>query len=307
MDVSIVIVSFSTSRLLDECIVSIKEETHCAYEIIVVDNASTDDSCRMIKEKHPEAMLIENSENVGFARANNQGFALARGNYFFMLNSDTVILDGAIDKLMDFMEKNKKVGICGPRNCSRDMTIQYNCNHFPSIWIDFTLHTRLCAVLPKIKWFNLSQMKYWDYDGIREVDLITGCALMIRNQIYKALGGLDDHFFMYYEETDLCYRMRKLGYSVVYYPDATIIHYGGGSSRNNSPGTVFSKTNMDHFLKSKYYFNNKNYSSVHEIIARVLDLSYGLILLLKNLWRKDLVIRTSRLKMARLYIERACH
>src|SRR5208337_1918906 len=154
MDVSVVIVSYNTCRILDECIVSIKRVTTCPYEIIVVDNASADDSCGMLREKHPDVTLIENSENAGFARANNQGFAIAQGKYFFMLNSDTVILDHAIDKLVGFMERSPDVGICGPRNIGRDGKLQYNCDHFPSLWNTFCYYTNLGHLFPKSRLFN---------------------------------------------------------------------------------------------------------------------------------------------------------
>ena len=116
MDVSIVIVSYNTCLLLDECIASVVRETKRPHEIIVVDNASTDDSCTMLRDKYPEVILLQNNCNVGFARANNQGFVLGTGRYFLMLNPDTVVLDGALDKLVDFMDANPYAGICGSRN-----------------------------------------------------------------------------------------------------------------------------------------------------------------------------------------------
>jgi len=148
VDISIVIVSYNTCRILDECIASIKQETTCAHEIFVVDNASADDSCQMLREKYQDITLIENSQNVGFAKANNQGFTLASGKYFFMLNSDTVILDGAIDKLFEFMEGNPDVGICGPRNIGRDGKRQNNCDHFPGFWNTFCYYSGLSGFQP---------------------------------------------------------------------------------------------------------------------------------------------------------------
>jgi hypothetical protein len=287
MDVSIVIVSFNTSRLLDECIASIKQETRCPHEIIVVDNASTDDSCRMMEEKYPEVRLIENSENAGFARANSQGFAAAGGRYFFMLNSDTLILDGAIDKLIDFMDRHPDVGICGPRNAGRDGKLQYSCDHFPSIWNSFCSYSNLANRYPAVPLFRRSRMQYWDYSETRDVEKIMGCSLLIRAELYKRLGGLDDNYFMYFEETDLCFRAIKSGCRIVYVPTASIIHYGGESSKTESGQAVIDKTVYSYFLASQYYFYRKNYGYFPMLAMRCLDFGYGLALIVKNAFRSD--------------------
>jgi len=280
MDVSIAIVSYNTSRLLDECIASIKRETTCSHEIIVVDNTSVDDSCRMLREKYPEVILIENNENAGFARANNQGFAVARGRYYFMLNPDTVILDGAIDKLLDFMEKNQDIGICGPRNIGRDSEMQYNCDHFPGVWNSFCYYTRLGDIFPMSRILNPNQMRYWNYTAIRDVDRIVGCSLIIRSGLYKDLHGLDENFFMYFEETDFCYRAKKSGARITYYPHAVILHYGGESSKNLKDGAII-KTLSINFMDSQYYFFRKNYGFFTAIAIRFIDSGGSMV----NRWR----------------------
>lgn len=301
MDISIVIVNYNTSRLLDECISSIKRETSCQYEIFVVDNASQDDSVEMLHRKHPEVNLIENDRNVGFARANNQGFKRACGKYFFMLNPDTLILDGAIDKLFEYMEHHPQAGVCGPKNLDPDMNLQYNCDHYPSLWNDFVQYTRLDAAFPHIRLFNLSRMRYWNYSELQAVDRIVGCSLLIRSDIFKKVGGLDDNYFMYFEETDLCYRIGRMGYKIIYYPNAAIIHYGGESSKSSEE--VFNKTAMNYFLPSKYYFHKKNYGIINMIEVRLVDLCYGILLWLKNYKRKDVSIRTDRLAKAEMLIK----
>ena len=295
MDVSVVIVSYNTCRILDECIASIKKETTVSYEVIVVDNASRDDSCRMLREKYPEVLLIENNENAGFARANNQGFAIARGKYFFMLNSDTVILDRAIDKLVDFMEKNLDAGICGPRNTGRDGEIQHNCDHFPSFWNSFCSYANLMNRFPNVKMFRRSRLQYWDYGDTRDVEKIMGCSLLIRAELYKLLGGLDNNYFMYFEEADLCFRTIRSGCRIVYVPSALIIHYGGESSQMQTKRSVISKTVYSYFLASQYYFYRKNYGLFPMLAIRCLDLGYGLALLAKNMLRRDKPVREHRM------------
>jgi GT2 family glycosyltransferase len=295
VDISIVIVSYNTCRILDECIASIRRETVCAHEVIVVDNASADESCRMLRENYPDVTLIENSENAGFARANNQGFAQARGKYFFMLNSDTVILDGAIDKLFEFMESNPDVGICGPRNIGRDGKMQFNCDHFPGFWSTLWLYSNFINRFPNVKMFKRSRMRYWDYSEIKDVEMMTGCSLLIKSDMYKRLGGLDNNYFMYFEETDLCYRVVQNGYRIVFVPYASIIHYGGESSQSQTKQSVIGKNVSAYYSNSQYYFYRKNYGLLPVLAIRSLDLAYGLALLARNLVRSDRLKRANRL------------
>lgn len=287
MDVSIVIVSYNTSRLLDECIQSIQQETRCSYEIIVVDNASTDDSCRMLREKHPGVTLIENRENSGFAKANNQGFAVAQGRYFFMLNPDTVILEGAIDKLVNFMDDNSEVGICGPRNVGASGELQYNCDHFPTLWNIFCYYAGLGRLFPDSSIFNRGGMRYWDYEQTNNVERIVGCSLLIRHDLFRQLDGLDENFFMYFEETDLCYRSFKLGKKTSYYPFAKIIHYGGESSKTAKSNLVINKTIANYFYSSLYYYFYKNHGLISMFSVRFLNLLYGTYILLISQFNRD--------------------
>lgn len=289
MHVSIVIVNYNTCRILDECIVSIKNETKVDYEIIVVDNASADGSCQMLREKHPNVKLIENQGNVGFARANNQGFSIANGKYFFMLNSDTVVLDGAIDKLAAFMDEHPDVGICGPRNEGTEGELQYSCDHFPSFWNNLWSYANFANRFPKIALFRRGLMRYWDYSVQRDVEKIMGCALMVRNDLYRQLGGLDNSYFMYFEETDLCYQVRKAGLRTIYFPDACIIHYGGASALSQQDEKVVNTTIASYYYTSQYYFYLKNYGFLSMLAIRLLDLTYGISLLLRNAVRTDKV------------------
>lgn len=295
MDVSIVIVSFNTRQLLDDCIFSIKQETRCCQEIIVVDNASIDGTCAMLRKKHNDVTIVENDKNVGFAKANNQGFARGRGKYFFMLNPDTIVLNGAIDKLFEFMERHQDVGICGPRNIAADGKLQYNCDHFPNFWNTFWIYSNFINRYPNIKAFKKSRMQYWDYSKIREVESIAGCSLLIRAELFKQLDGLDTNYFMYFEETDLCYRSIKKGYRVLFVPYATILHYGGESSQAQTQHKVIDNTLLSYYLPSQYYFYKKNYGILPMFAIRSLDFFYGSVLLMRNILRKDNIKRAQGL------------
>ena len=162
MDVSIVIVSYNVADLLDKCLGSIKKETSCQYETIVVDNCSIDDSVEIVKLNHPEVNLITTKKNLGFTKANNIAFEAAQGRYVFMLNPDTLIIDNAIDKLTHFMDNHPEAGACGPKNLSPDMSLQYNCHHFPSIAMVLAEYLQLRRFFPKNKYFGREHMSYWD-------------------------------------------------------------------------------------------------------------------------------------------------
>jgi GT2 family glycosyltransferase len=288
MDVSIVMVSFNTRRLLDDCIASIERETRCNHEIIIVDNASTDGSTQMVREKYDNVKLIENADNVGFAKANNQGFSVARGKYFFMLNPDTVVLDRAIDKLVDFMDPNEAIGICTPRKIGREGELQRNCDHFPNFWDILWSYTNFNNLFPGIKMFQRSLMRYWNYSEIRDVDRVMGCSLLIRSNLFRQLDGMDEKYFMYFEETDLCYRLKSIGRRIVYFPYAVIMHYHGESAKNATDKTnLIDVTIPDYYYKSKYYFFKKNYSVLSMLLVRALDFIYGSALLTRNVFRSD--------------------
>jgi hypothetical protein len=302
MDVSIVIVNYNVSALLNECLQSIKKETSFPYEIIVVDNNSQDDSLEVIKMYHPDVKLIENQRNIGFAKANNLAFLRARGRYIFMLNPDTVILDGAIDKLVSFMEKHPEASACGPKNLNPDLTLQHNCHHFPSISMAIVEYLQLKRFFPTHKIFGREHMTYWKYDDIRVVDWITGCSFMMRREILENMGYLDENYFMYAEECDLCYRIKKKKMKTVYFPQASIIHYGGQSSFTENYKKVHSKIIIEYLFKSRYYFFKKNYGREMEFLLRILDIIYFGFILLRNNLAFSKKSRLERIDLAKIIL-----
>jgi len=282
MDVSIIIVSFNAGNYLNKCLLSVKKETASNYEIIVVDNHSRDDSVDIVKKYYPDVKLVEFQENVGFAKANNIAFKAANGRYVFMLNPDTVVLNGAIDKLVKFMDHNKSAGACGPKNLNTDLSLQYNCHHFPSLLLSLWEYLQLKRFFPHSRIFGREHMSYWDYNIVKEIDWITGCSLLIRKKVLDRIGFLDENYFMYSEECDLCFRMKKNNYLTLFYPGASIIHYGGQSSLKQEQQKTFSKTIVKYLFQSRYYFYRKNYGKGWEILLRLLDMIYFGISLIKN-------------------------
>jgi GT2 family glycosyltransferase len=232
LDVSIVIVNWNTRDLLRNCLASIyKEAGTVDFEVIVVDNASCDGSVAMVKREFPQVNLLENSDNKGFAVANNQAMAIAKGQYVLLLNSDTVILDNAIETTVDFADAHKDVAVLGGRVLNVDQTLQRTCFMFPSVLNMLLAATYLYKLFPKSRFFGREQMAWWDRGDVKEVDVVTGCFALVRKTAIEQVGLMDERFFMYCEETDWCYRFRQAGWKVLFTPDAQIIHLGGQSSK----------------------------------------------------------------------------
>lgn len=231
MDLSIVIVSFNTKKLLDDCLASVGrslKETQLSYEVIVVDNVSTDGTREMLKKKYTWVQTIFNSENVGFGRANNQGMKKAVGEYIFLLNSDTIILNNAIAKLLSFAKQHPKTFV-GPKLLNLDRSVQTSCGPF------FSLPVVFAALFLRGDRIGLTR---WSPNRTRGVDWVSGAALMGPKKLFMDNLFFDEKIFMYMEEIDLLYRAKKKGYKTLFYPRSVIIHLGSGSSTNKKKGPV---------------------------------------------------------------------
>ncbi len=235
MDISIIIVNWNTRDILRNCIASIYAQTKdTEFEVIVVDNASTDDSPEMVKKEFPKATIVENLENRGFAAANNQGIRIAKSRYMLLLNSDTVVLDQAIAKIISFAEDNPDAAVVGCKVINPDGTLQRTCFMFPSLLNMFLSSTYLYKLFPKSRFFGREQMTWWNRNDIREVNAVSGCFMLVRRKAIEQIGLMDEQFFMYAEETDWCYRFKKAGWRVVFAPVAEIVHLGGQSTSQKS-------------------------------------------------------------------------
>jgi len=234
MDVSIIIVNWNTKGLLRDCLESVYgHAVDVNYEVIVIDNASSDGSADMVRDNFKQAVLIENKENRGFAAANNQGMAVAAGRYVLLLNSDTVVLDDAIAKTVRFADANSQAAVVGCQVLNPDGTIQPTCFMFPSILNMILSSSYLSKLFPQSRFFGREAMTWWDRSDTRQVDVVTGCFMLVRREAIEQVGTMDERFFMYCEETDWCYRFRKDGWEVVFAPVGRIIHLGGQSTAKN--------------------------------------------------------------------------
>ena len=233
VELSIIVVSYNTRAMTLAALDSVAAQTHdVTYEVIVVDNASSDGSAEAIAAHPIKPRLIALKDNIGFARANNLAAEDARGAYILLLNSDTVVLDRAIDKLFAFARSNRRAMIWGGRTLFADGRLNAgSCWGRLSPWNLLCRIAGLTSIFPRSEFFNGENYGHWQRDSVREVDVVSGCFLMIPRSIWLALGGFDPLFFMYGEDADLCLRAERLGARPMITPDATIIHHGGASER----------------------------------------------------------------------------
>lgn len=265
MDVSIIIVNWNTKELLRDCLKSIEEQAgKIDYEIVLVDNNSTDGSVEMVKSEFENVVLIQNSENRGFAAANNQAVRIAKGRYVLLLNSDTIVLDHAFEKTLAFADKHPDAAVTGCRVLNPDGTLQNTCFMFPSITNMLLSCTYLYKLFPGSRFFGREQMTWWDRSDIREVDVVTGCFMLIRKEAIEQTGLMDEQFFMYGEETDWCFRFRKNGWKIMFTPEGQIIHYGGQSTSQKKAEMVLQ------LRGSILLFIKKHRGIVSHIISRLL-------------------------------------
>lgn len=231
MDLSIVIVSFNTKKLLDDCLTSVIRSMKLAtltYEIIVVDNLSTDGTREVLKKKFPKVQTILNRENVGFGRGNNQGIQAANGEYILLLNSDTIVLNNAIGKLVSFGRQHPNAFV-GPKLLNPDKTPQSSCGPF------FSLPVVFAALFLKGDTLGLTR---WSPNRARRVDWVSGAAILAPKKLFVQDLLFDENIFMYMEEIDLLMRARNKGYHTYFYPRSLIVHLGAASSTSKRKGPV---------------------------------------------------------------------
>lgn len=231
-DVSVVVVSFNTCDMLRDCLNTLQERAgDVTYEIIVVDNASRDGSADMIAEEFPEALLIRSEKNLGFAGANNEGFEIARGRYIVLLNSDAFVEEGALPLSVRKMDEQPHVGLASGRLVGRDGSWQPSARMFPSVTNELLTLSGLGDKYPHSKFFGRMDRTWADPMEPAEVDWVPGAYSIIRREALESIGYFDRRFFLYYEEVDLCLRIKEAGYELWYWPDIVVVHIGGESAR----------------------------------------------------------------------------
>ena len=280
---SIIIVSYNTKDLLIQCLSSIFEQTvDLDFEIIVVDNNSTDESVMEVKVKFPQVKVIVNEINLGFAKASNHGLRLMKGKYALLLNPDTVVLDNALDKMVKFMEGHKRTGILGCRIFNGDGSLQRAAFPPPSLWTSIASSLNLGRLLPsgasRYYRYHLERLFpphltncYYDhiYKTIQKpfrVGWVSGACLLIRRSTIKDVGFLDENLFLFGEDADWCCRTRKKNWGVTLFPDAQIIHFGGMSTS----GSLSISIGSSHY--SRLYFAKKHFGHSAVFILKCISL-----------------------------------
>ena len=268
-DVSIVVVNWNAKDLLKNCMRSIIQETEKPYEIIIVDNASGDGTVQMVEVEFPDVALIANDKNLGFAAANNQGIRASSGRYLLLLNPDTIVLDGAIDKMIDWCDRHPEVGCAGCQVFESETVVQRTCFSDPSPLNTLLVETGLHRLFPKSHFFGAPAYSWWDRMSERTVDVVSGMFMLIPRSVFDQVGLLDESFFIYAEEADLCRRIRQAGFLCVFNPIARILHLEGGGK---STSQIKPKMHIEQ-QKSIMIYIKKYYGFSGVVVTRIIYVS----------------------------------
>lgn len=231
-DVAVLIVSYNTEHLLNGCLQSLYEQCgSLRQQVIVVDNGSIDGSVDMIRSRFTEVELIEAKQNLGFARGVNLAATRANAEFLLLLNPDTVVLDHAIERLVQFARLRPNHGLYGGRAVQRDGTLELSsCWALPTVWSMTCFALGLSAIFRHSPWFDRESMADWRRDTVREVGIVTGCFLLVPRDAWLELHGFDERYFMYGEDADLAFRARRIGFRPIICPEACIVHDVGKAS-----------------------------------------------------------------------------
>ena len=276
---SIVLVCWNNKSYLDPCLKSLYESgLHTPFDVVVVDNGSTDGSQQMLAEKYPQVKIIQNSSNVGLGKASNQGMEATAGQYVLLLNNDTIVNGASFDAMVDFLDQHPRAGAVGGKLMNPDGTIQAGYNHFSSLTEEFLVATRLGELI------RPGYPAIMHAEQIRSVDWMGSACLMVRRAALDEVGLLDEGYFIYGDETDLQYRLKKAGWEIYFLPKATTIHYGGRSMER------WPRRKM--VYRGKMLFYRKHYGFLKTLLLRLLLAGLSLIKLM--IWGGAYLISSKR-------------
>ncbi|MGG2198141.1 glycosyltransferase family 2 protein [Paenibacillus validus] len=266
MDLSIIVLNYNTKQLTLNCLESIRNSvTEYLYEIILVDNHSTDGSIEAFERHYPEIELIRNQVNVGFSKGNNQAMKIARGRYVLLLNSDTIVNSDTLDVMLQFMDQRPTVGAAGCKVVLPDGSLDKACRRgFPTPSASFYYAFGFAKLFPRVPRFNQYQLSYLDPDQDYPVDCLVGAFMMVRREVIDQVGMLDEDFFMYGEDIDWCYRIKEAGWGIHYYPYTEIVHYKGASSRRRPFKIIYE------FHRAMILFHKKHYEKKYSWVVNLL-------------------------------------
>ncbi len=253
--VSITIVTWNSEKYIKPCLLSILRQKDFGFkdfEIIIIDNNSKDNAISIIKNEFSEVLLIENSSNQGYARANNQGLKVAKGDFILFLNPDTQLQDNFFLPMLDFLERNKKTGAVAPKILNPDLSVQQSIRSFPDYPILFYEITGLSKFFPGHKIFGKWRMVYFNYNQLSEIDQPMASCLLVRKRTVDDIGYFDEDFPMFYNDVDFCFRLKEAGWQIYYLPESVVIHERGASTKQVRAKMIFS------MHKSLYHYFRKH-------------------------------------------------
>jgi N-acetylglucosaminyl-diphospho-decaprenol L-rhamnosyltransferase len=257
IDITIVLVNYNTGFLLDRLFSALAAaQGQLTLQTILIDNVSRDNSLEILRRKYPAVDVIENSDNVGFGRANNQALPRMRGRYLLLLNTDAFVSRDTLVKTFDFMEQNPRCGILGVKLVGEDRSLQPSCRYFPTPWNVFLAANGLGRYFP---WTRQIDDMTWDHLTIRQCDWVPGCYYLVRRAVLDQVGLFDPRFFLYYEEVDHCRRARLAGWHVTYFANTEVIHIGGESSKSDTELTVSGRQIARLQAESELLYFRKHY------------------------------------------------
>jgi GT2 family glycosyltransferase len=267
-DVAVLVVNYNTAHLLDRMFSALEAgQGRLTLQVIVVDNASRDNSAELVRARHPEAELIANTANVGFARANNQALSRIRARYVLLLNTDAFVSADTLPKTVAFMDAHPQYGVLGVRLVGEDGGLQPSCRYFPTPWNVFLSSTGLQRFFPGTR---LVDDMSWDHESVRECDWVPGCYYLVRREVVDRVGLFDPRFFLYYEEVDHCRAVRNAGWRVVYYPDTRVVHLGGESAASAGPVDRVSRQLSPLQMESELLYFRKHHGIGGVLLAALL-------------------------------------
>ena len=269
MKLSIIILSYNTKALLKQTIDSIDLQDD--WEIIVVDNNSSDGSPEMIEVEYPKVKLIQNEKNIGFGAANNQAMKVAQGEYYLILNSDTEIMDNAIQKLIDYLETHPIVGAVTPKVILPDGSIDLACHRgMPTPWRAFTYFSKLERAFPESKLFGGYHLTNLDFNKVHQVEATAATAMLVRKKTVDEVGMFDERFFLYAEDLDWCKRMTEANWQIYYLPEAVVVHHKSQSGKKKKSNKKEKSAATHHFYDTMKQFYEKHYQDTYPWYVRKL-------------------------------------
>jgi N-acetylglucosaminyl-diphospho-decaprenol L-rhamnosyltransferase len=255
-DISVVVVNYNTKYLLERMLLALRAGSGPLIQVVIVDNASSDGSVELLREKYPDVELIESALNVGFGRANNLALNLIRGRYVLLLNTDAFVSADTLAKSVSFMQQNPRCGVLGVKLVGETGVLQPSCRYFPTPWNMFLARTGAARFFPITR---LVDDMSWDHNSVRECDWVPGCYYFMRRDVVDRVGLFDPRYFLYFEEVDHCRSVKDAGWTVCFYPLTEVIHIGGESAKALGPLTTAGRQIFAIETESELLYFRKHY------------------------------------------------